>query len=49
MEYVAKFAEILASTGERTGVVWGLQERADLKVNLVRFARTDGIGEHVKG
>jgi quercetin dioxygenase-like cupin family protein len=46
-EYSAKIAEILASTEERRGVVWSLQESGDLNVNLVRFTEGEGVGEHV--
>ncbi len=46
-EYGATIAEILASTEERTGVVWSLQESTDLNVNLVRFAEGEGVGDHV--
>ena len=47
MEYSAKIVEILASTEERTGVVWSLQESDDLNVNLVQFTEGEGVGEHV--
>ena len=46
-EYGATIAEILASTEERTGVVWSLQESGDLNVNLVRFTEGEGVGERV--
>ena len=46
-EYSAKIVEILASTEERTGVVWSLQESDDLNVNLVQFTEGEGVGEHV--
>ena len=46
-EYSAKIAEILASTEERAGVVWSLQESDDLNVNLVQFTEAEGVGEHV--
>jgi quercetin dioxygenase-like cupin family protein len=46
-EYSATIAEILASTKERTGVIWSLQESRDLNVNLVQFAEGEGVGEHV--
>ena len=46
-EYGATIAEILASSGERTGVVWDLQESTDLNVNLVRFTEGEGVGDHV--
>ena len=46
-EYSARFAEILTSAEERTGVVWSVQESDDLNVNLVRFTEGEGVGEHV--
>ncbi len=46
-EYGATIAEILASTEERTGVVWSLQESTDLNVNLVQFTEGEGVGDHV--
>ena len=46
-EYSATIAEILASTKERTGVIWSLQESRDLNVNLVQFAEGEGVGEHL--
>lgn len=46
-EYSATIAEILASAEGRTGVVWSLQESGDLNVNLVRFTKGEGVGEHV--
>jgi quercetin dioxygenase-like cupin family protein len=46
-EYSATIAEILASTKERTGVIWSLQESRDLNVNLVQFAEGEGVGDHV--
>ena len=45
-EYGATIAEILASTKERTGVIWSLQESRDLNVNLVQFSEGEGVGEH---
>ena len=46
-EYSGTIAEILASTVERTGVVWSLQESTDLNVNLVQFTEGEGVGDHV--
>jgi quercetin dioxygenase-like cupin family protein len=46
-EYSATIAEILASTEERIGVVWSLQESTDLNVNLVQFTKGEGVGDHV--
>jgi hypothetical protein len=46
-KYSATIAEILASTEERTAVIWSLQESRDLNVNLVQFTRGEGVGEHV--
>ena len=45
-EYSVTIAEILASTKERTGVIWSLQESRDLNVNLVQFSEGEGVGEH---
>jgi quercetin dioxygenase-like cupin family protein len=45
-KYSATIAEILASTKERTGVIWSLQESRDLNVNLVQFSEGEGVGEH---
>ncbi len=46
-KYSATIAEILASTKERTGVIWSLQESRDLNVNLVQFTEGEGVGEHM--
>jgi quercetin dioxygenase-like cupin family protein len=46
-EYSTTIAEILASTQERTAVIWSLQGIRDLNVSLVQFTRGEGIGEHV--
>jgi quercetin dioxygenase-like cupin family protein len=46
-QYSATIAEKLASTEERTAVIWSLQESRDPNVNLVQFTRGEGVGEHV--
>jgi quercetin dioxygenase-like cupin family protein len=39
--------ELLAAAGDRTGVIWALEESGDLNANLVRFDAGGGVGEHV--
>lgn len=41
-----ELAEILASTGERAGVIWSLRQSGDLNANLVRFEAGEGVREH---
>ncbi|HEX2729304.1 MAG TPA: cupin domain-containing protein [Rubrobacteraceae bacterium] len=36
-----------ARAGDRSGVVWTLEESSDLNANLVRFGTGRGVGEHV--
>jgi quercetin dioxygenase-like cupin family protein len=35
------------ATGERAGVVWTLEQGADINVNLVRFPAGRGVSEHI--
>jgi quercetin dioxygenase-like cupin family protein len=35
------------AAGERAGVVWTLEQGADINVNMVRFPPGRGVGEHV--
>jgi quercetin dioxygenase-like cupin family protein len=39
--------ELVASAGDRVGVIWALRSSADLNANLVRFDAGGGVGEHV--
>jgi quercetin dioxygenase-like cupin family protein len=39
--------ELVASAGDRVGVIWALEGSGDLNVNLVRFDAGGGVGEHV--
>ena len=39
--------ELLSAAGGRGGVIWALEGRGDLNVNLVRFDAGGGVGEHV--
>ena len=39
--------EIAGSAAGREGVVWALLGSGDLNVNLVRFERGRGVGEHI--
>lgn len=39
--------ETAARAGDRSGVVWTLEESSDLNANLVRFGAGRGVGEHV--
>ncbi len=39
--------EVVASDGERVGVIWTLEHGGDLNANLVRFDAGGGVGEHV--
>ncbi len=39
--------ELVASAGDRVGVIWTLEYSGDLNANLVRFDAGGGVGEHV--
>ncbi|MCA1847608.1 MAG: cupin domain-containing protein [Actinobacteria bacterium] len=39
--------ELVASAGDRVGVIWALRGSGDLNANLVRFDAGGGVGEHV--
>ena len=39
--------ELVASAGDRVGVIWALERSGDLNANLVRFDAGGGVGEHV--
>ena len=39
--------ELVASAGDRVGVIWALRGSDDLNANLVRFDAGGGVGEHV--
>jgi quercetin dioxygenase-like cupin family protein len=39
--------DIVAPAGDRVGVIWSLDARSNLNVNLVRFGTGQGVGEHV--
>ena len=39
--------ELVASAGDRVGVIWTLERSGDLNANLVRFDAGGGVGEHV--
>ena len=39
--------ENLAAGAERPGVIWTLERRSDLNVNLVRFPIGEGVDEHI--
>ncbi len=39
--------ELVASAGDRVGVIWTLEHSGDLNANLVRFEAGGGVGEHV--
>ncbi len=39
--------ELVASAGDRGGVIWALERSGDLNANLVRFDAGGGVGEHV--
>ena len=39
--------ELVASAGDRVGVIWALEGSDDLNANLVRFDAGGGVGEHV--
>jgi quercetin dioxygenase-like cupin family protein len=45
-EETVNLHEIIATAGERAGVVWALQGSEDLNVNLVRFTPGRGVDEH---
>jgi quercetin dioxygenase-like cupin family protein len=38
--------ELVASAGDRVGVIWTLEYSGDLNANLVRFDAGGGVGEH---
>ena len=39
--------ELVASAGDRVGVIWTLERGSDLNANLVCFGAGGGVGEHV--
>src|ERR687886_2215658 len=39
--------ELVASAGDRVGVIWTLEYGGDMNANLVRFDAGDGVGEHI--
>ena len=39
--------KLVASAGDRVGVIWTLEKSGDLNANLVRFDAGGGVGEHV--
>jgi quercetin dioxygenase-like cupin family protein len=39
--------KLVASAGDRVGVIWTLERSGDLNANLVRFDAGGGVGEHV--
>ena len=39
--------KLVASAGDRVGVIWTLEKSGDLNTNLVRFDAGGGVGEHV--
>ena len=39
--------ELVASAGDRVGVIWTLERSGDLNANLVCFGAGGGVGEHV--
>lgn len=39
----------MATSAERAGALWTLEEGEDLNANLVRFDAGGGVGEHVNG
>lgn len=39
--------EVVASAGDRAGVIWALEGSGDLNANLVRFGVGQGVGEHL--
>ena len=45
-EETVNLHEIIATAGERAGVVWALQGSEDLNANLVRFTSGRGVDEH---
>src|SRR5919199_1631465 len=45
-EETVNLHEIIATAGERAGVVWTLQGSEDLNANLVHFTPGRGVDEH---
>ena len=45
-EETVNLHEIIATAGERAGVVWTLRGSEDLNANLVRFTSGRGVDEH---
>lgn len=39
--------EVVASAGDRAGVIWALKASGDLNANLVRFGVWQGVGNHI--
>ena len=46
-EKVVNLNEVVASVGNRAGVIWALKASGDLNANLVRFEVGQGVGTHV--
>jgi len=46
-EKLVNLNEVVASTGDRAGVIWALKASGELNANLVRFDTGQGVGAHV--